>query len=210
MNILKTYNDAAKAERLIVLDLETTGLFVADGHRMIEVAAVEIINGRVTGVEFYALVNPGRSIPKEVSEIHHITDDKVCDQPAFAAVADQLRRFIGDDQVVITCRTKGNYTLDIAFLNMEFEKAGQPIIPESQWLNVRRWSEEMFGNGKARLDDLLERYNVSADERIEKGHGAILDARLLSEVYGPLLKDYLSFKSSAATEPQNQQKPPSA
>lgn len=210
MSILKTYNDTSKPHRLIVLDIETTGLFTADGHRLVEVGALEMVNGQTTGLEFYALVNPERAIPDEVSKIHGITDAKVAGQPVFAAVADQLRQFIGDDTVVITCRTKDGYTLDIAFLNMEFSKAGVDIVPESQWQNVRRWSEEMFGNDNATLDRVLDHYGISRAERDEKGHGAILDARLLSDVYPSLLKDYIKFLADGVKpEFTPQPKPPS-
>lgn len=198
MNIVNRFNKIGHAKREIVLDIETTGLFTHEGHRMVEVAAVEMVNGRPTGREFYTLINPARDIPAEVSKIHGITNEKVAGKPLFAEVAAELRQFIADAPVVITCRTKDEYTLDKAFLNKELAEAGQRAIPESQWLNVRRWSEVMFGEKAATLDKVLDRYEVSRKERDEKGHSAILDARLLSEVYPRLLKDYMSFSSNPA------------
>jgi len=189
--MLKRFNKAG-GPREIVLDVETTGLFTAEGHRIVEVAAVEVAGHRATGREFYSLVNPERDIPEDVVKVHGIDDAKVADKPAFKEIAAELRRFIGDSTVVITCRTKDDYTLDIAFLNMEFERAGQPPVPESQWVNVRRWSENMFGEKSATLDKVLDRYGISRKERDDNGHSAILDARLLSEVYPRLLKDYMS------------------
>jgi DNA polymerase-3 subunit epsilon len=188
----KNFNSHAGAGREIVLDIETTGLFTADGHRVIEVGAVEMINGVATGIEFYALVNPARDIPAEVSRIHGITDERVKDQPGFETIARQLRDFIGDATIVITCRTKEDgYTLDRAFIDMEFARAGVDTVPEDQWLNVRRWSEQMFGPANATLDKVLDRYKISRVVRDENGHGAILDARLLSEVYPLLRQDFL-------------------
>lgn len=196
MGISGQFNKAGHGVREVVLDIETTGLFTHEGHRMVEIAAVEMDGGRPTGREFYALVNPGRDIPPEVSKIHGITNERVADKPPFDKIAAQLRRFIGDSPVVITCRTKDGYTLDKAFLNKELAEAGVSPVPEEQWLNVRRWTEAMFGEKSATLDKVLDRYEISRKERDDKGHSAILDARLLSEVYPRLLKDYISFSSA--------------
>ncbi|MDY0009734.1 MAG: exonuclease domain-containing protein [Bdellovibrionales bacterium] len=197
MPLTSLFNKGGNRPREIVLDVETTGLFTHEGHRLVEIAAVEMVGGRVTGREFYALVNPQRDIPEDVSKIHGITNEKVKDKPPFAAVAAQLRRFIGDSPVVITCRTHEGYTLDMAFLNKELTEAGQRAVPEKQWLNVRRWSETMFGDKGASLDKVLDRYDVSRKERDEKGHSAILDARLLSEIYPRLVRDYMKFTAGA-------------
>jgi len=95
--------------------------------------------------------------------------------------------------LIITCRTKDDFTLDIAVLNMEMAKAGQTEIPADQWLNVRRWSEEMFGNDGAKLDAVLDRYKVSRAQREKEGHGALLDAQLLAAIYPKLKSDYEAF-----------------
>ena len=76
---------------------------------------------------------------------------------------------------------------------MEMEKAGEPAIPDSQFVNVRRWSEAMFGDKHATLDWVLDHYRVNHKERDRKGHGALLDARLLSDVYPKLCRDHLKF-----------------
>lgn len=197
MSIARGFNKSGQRPREIVLDVETTGLFTHEGHRLVEIAAVEMEGHRPTGREFYALINPQRDIPAEVSKIHGITNERVADKPPFADVAAELRQFIGDAPVVITCRTKDGYTLDMAFLNKELAEAGQRPVPEGQWLNVRRWSEMMFGEKSATLDKVLDRYEISRKERDDNGHSAILDARLLSEAYPRLLKDYMSFQASA-------------
>jgi DNA polymerase III epsilon subunit-like protein len=128
-----------------------------------------------------------------VINIHHITNEMAQKQPIFAAYAKELRDFIGDSQLVITCRTHNDVTLDIAVLNMEMEKAGQAEIPADQWLNVRRWAEEMFGDREARLDAVLDRYGISRAQRDAEGHGALLDAQMLAAVYPKLLADYTKF-----------------
>ncbi|MDE1153806.1 MAG: exonuclease domain-containing protein [Micavibrio sp.] len=206
MSILKSFNKA-EGPRELVLDTETTGLFVADGHRVVEVALVEMINRKPTGREYHVLINPDRDIPAEVVKIHGISNEKVADKPKFPELAKELREFIGDDQVIITCRTTGDYTLDIAMLNFEMLKAGQPIVPETQWTNVRRWSEAMFGEKQATLDKVLDRYSISRKERDDNGHGALLDARLLAEAFPKLVKDYATFTgdvaASAPAKPSN-------
>lgn len=180
--------------RKIALDIETTGLYTKDGHRITEVTALELKDGKPTGKEFSVMVNPERDIPAIITEICGITNEDVADKPFFASVAKELREFIGESPIIITCRTdKDGYTLDIAFLNMEMEKAGLPPFKAEQWVNVRRWSEMMFGNENATLDKVLDHYQVSRVERDQDGHGATLDARLLAEVYPRLLSDYTRF-----------------
>ncbi len=207
MSILKIYNKRGHGRREIILDIETTGLFTKDGNRILEVAAIEVRGHKLTGREFHAVINPERDIPAEVTKIHGITNEKVKGKPVFADIAKQLREFIGDDPVVITCRTKDEYTLDIAFMNMELARAGFGEIPQEQWVNVRRWSELMFGDKAATLDKVLDKYDVSRKERDENGHSAILDARLLAEVYPRLQRDYTSFKQGKAPAASKTNKP---
>jgi len=193
MSILKLFKKHTQGKRELVMDTEATGLLVSEGHRTLEVAMVEMINGKATGKELHILINPDRHIPEEVVKIHHIDDEKVKDAPKFKDVAQQIRDFIGDDQVIITCRTENGYTLDIDMMNNEFKLAGVREVPVPQWTNVRRWSEEMWGHDKARLDKVLDRYGVSRKERDDNGHGALLDSRLLAAVYPQLQQDYEKF-----------------
>lgn len=195
--------------REIVLDIETTGLFAHEGHRLIDIAAVELIDGKPTGKVFQTLVNPERDIPAETTKIHGIANEDVKDKPVFAAIAKELHQFVGDAPIVITCRTEANgYVLDRNFLDMEMEKAGMPKFREEQWINVRRWSEAMFGDGNARLNDVLDRYGITHEGRdAHKGHGALPDAQLLAEVYPHLKKDYFSFVQRQAAPKAFQPKP---
>lgn len=196
MSILKIFDKKSQGPRELVLDVESTGLFVADGHRIVEVAIVEMVGKKPTGRELHVYINPDRHIPEEVVKIHGIDDGKVKDAPKFAAIAKQIRDFIGDDQVIITCRTTNDYTLDINMMNMEFQKAGVKEVPEQQWTNVRRWSEQMFGDKAATLDKVLDRYGVSRKERDDNGHGALLDARLLGAIYPSLSTDWDKHKAA--------------
>ncbi|MCE9507132.1 MAG: DNA polymerase III subunit epsilon [Alphaproteobacteria bacterium] len=196
--------------RKIILDIETTGLFTADGHRILEVTAIEMIDSDLTGLECHVLVNPERDIPAEVSKIHGITNEKVADKPFFAAIAQELREFIGDSQIIITCRTEADgYVLDKAFLNMEMERAGFPPFKDEQWVNVRLWSEAMFGNANAKLDKVLDYYQIDRSERDANGHGSTLDARLLAKVYPKLLEDYMKFiEGQGLSKPNPKTAPP--
>ncbi len=189
--------------REVVLDTEATGLLTAEGHRLVSVTAVEMVDRKLTGREFEVIINPGRDIPAETTKIHGITDEMVKDKPLFAAIAKDLKKFIGDDPIIITCRTVDGLTLDVDFLDMEMKKAGLAPFKPEQWVNVRRWSEAMFGSDNARLDKVLDRYKIDRSERDKEGHSATLDARLLAAAYPLLLADYTKFK-----KPQQANKPP--
>lgn len=183
--------------REVVLDTESTGLLTADGHRLVEVTAVEMIDRKLTGREFHVILNPERDIPEETAKIHGITNAMVQDKPVFAAIAKDLKAFIGDDQIIITCRTyPDSGTLDINFLDMEMIRAGETPFKPEQWTNVRRWGEAMFGPDDATLDKMLDHYKIDRSERDKNGHSATLDSRLLAVIYPRLLADYAAFKAA--------------
>ncbi len=198
MTVCNSFNKTVHGTRQIVLDTELTGL---ENPRLVSIGLLEMINGNLTGRHMHKIVNPEMTMSDEVIAIHHITNEFAQQQPVFAAYAKEVRDFIGDSQIIITCRTMNNITLDISVVNTEMEKVGQHEIPEEQWLNVRRWSEEMFGNNGARLDAVLDRYGISRAQRELEGHGALLDAQLLAAVYPKLRDDYATFtkKSSQNT-----------
>jgi DNA polymerase-3 subunit epsilon len=187
--------------REIVLDTEATGFLTAEGHRLVSVTAVEMIDRKLTGREFEVIINPERDIPAETVKIHGITNQAVADKPVFAAIAKSLKEFVGDAPIIITCRTVDGVTLDIDFLDMEMKKAGLAPFKAEQWVNVRRWSEAMFGHDNARLDQVLDHYKIDRSARDKNGHSATLDARLLAAVYPLLLADYEKFKSALKTKP---------
>ncbi len=178
--------------RIIVLDLETTGLRDDEGHRITEIGLIEMIDGVPTGKTYHSHFNPGRPVPEFITNLTGLTDEFLADKPDFASKAKDIRKFIGDTPVLITCRTVEGYTLDIAFLNAALKRAGFGEVPEKQWINVRRWGEAMFGHDQASLDKMLDRYEIDRTERDENGHGALLDAGLLAKLYPQLYKDYVA------------------
>jgi len=203
--------------REIVLDTETTGLYVHEGHRVTEVAAIELIDGTPSGKSFHSYLNPERDVPEKVLNgsgewVKHpsgLTNELLSDKPLFAAIARELKDFIGNSSIVITCRTNPDgYTLDVAFLNMEMENAGLPPFRDDQWINVRRWSEIMFGDSRASLDTVLDHYKVDRSERDRHGHGALLDAQLLAEAYPKLLNDYMRFAKKKVPNLNSKISPP--
>lgn len=180
--------------RDIVLDQEMTGLPLSDGHRVVEIAAIERMDGVPTGRVFHAYINPERPSSPEALNCHGLTDEFLAAQPVFAVIAPALRAFIGDSRVIITCRTDAHGTPDIEFLDFELLRAGCAALDESQWLNVRRWSEAMFGHEGAKLNAILDRYGVDHGARGGvSGHGALIDARLLAAALPFLEKDYDDF-----------------
>lgn len=198
MSLINIYNRGAQGPREIILDIVTTGGTVQDGHRIVEIAAIEAKGRRVTGVEFHAVVNPERDIPQDVVKAQGITGDEARKGPLFSEIGKQLRAFIGDSQVIIVSRNKDGVVQEIAFLNSEFEKAGVPPVHETQCVNIRRWSEAMFGDKNATLEKMLDRYGISRKDREGKTQGALSDARLLSEAYPKIFRDYIAFSEKRA------------
>ena len=180
--------------RQIIFDLESTGLFIDKGDRMTEIGMVELIDGKPTGKTYHSYINPERDVPEFITKLTGLTEAFLSDKPTFDKIAKAVREFIGDAQIIITCRVKEGYTLDIAMLNHELAKSGESKVPLEQWLNVRMWGEAMFGYDEAKLDKMLDRYKIDRSERDNKGHGALLDAELLAKVYPKLLADYQAFK----------------
>lgn len=197
--------------REIVLDIESTGFRTDEGHRMVEIGMVELKDGKATGKTFHAYFNPDRDMPKEAFDVHGLSSDFLSKQPIFAESAEDIRNFIGDSAIIITCWDMDGYVLDVEFLKDELERVGVKPPKAEQWINVRKWSEEMYGHKKASLNLILDRFKVDRTERDDKGHGALLDAQLLAEVY-PKLKpawfEYIQKKPvSFLPKPNSNKKP---
>lgn len=192
--------------REVILDIETTGLFVDEGERIVSVGLVELVDGRPSGRTYYQCVNPGRDSHPAALATHRLTTEYLAGFPPFAAVAQDIRDFIGDAPIVITCRTHqrngAEYTLDQNFITAEMTAAGVTPPPASQWVNVRRLGEQMFGTDNARLDAMLDRYGIDRAARDAQGHGALLDAQLLAEVYPRLKADYAAFTAKKPASPR--------
>ncbi len=176
--------------RELILDIESTGFYTNEGHRMTEIGIVEMIDGELTGKSFHAYLNPEREVPEEIVKITGLTDKFLSDKPLFSEIAQELKDFIGDDIIIITCWDMDGYVLDTAMLNMELKKTGLDETSKHQWCNIRKWSEELYGHEEARLDNVLKRFNIDKTEREEKGHGALLDAQLLAKVYPKIKQAY--------------------
>lgn len=162
--------------REIVLDTETTGFDPKTGDRLIEVGCIEIEDLLPTGRTFHRLINPERSIPAGAIAVHGITDDKVRDAPKFAAVADDFLTFIGDAPLIAH-----NANFDRNFIDFELGLARRVIPPADRWIDTLQLAQKRFPGMANSLDALCKRFKISLVERTL--HGALIDARLLAEVY---------------------------
>lgn len=169
--------------RLVALDTETTGLnFKGDickGHRIIEIACIEIVDGRVTGRQFHHLINPGMPICKNASKIHGITDDEVKDKPTFKRIVKKLLDFIGSSTIIIH-----NAPFDIAFLDQEFNLLSKKDRPNRifNYIDTLPMTRNRFPGEDNTLDALARRFGLLTDGK-QRVHGALTDAKLLAEIY---------------------------
>ena len=162
--------------REICLDTETTGLKPEEGHRIIEIGAVELIDKVPTGKEYHVYINPEREVPQEAVNIHGITNEFLADKPLFADIAEDFLAFIGDATLVIH-----NAEFDRRFINAEFERLGIAPIERSRCVDTLQMARAAFPGAPASLDALCKRFGIDNSHR--ELHGALLDAQLLAEVY---------------------------
>lgn len=188
--------DSLEAEmvmREIVLDTETTGLNPADGHRLLEIGAVEIVSQCATGKVFHTLINPERDVPEDAARVHGHTADILKDKPLFASVVDEFIAFIGDARLVIH-----NAEFDLGFLNAELERAGRQLIGVERVVDTLALARRKHPGQPNSLDALCDRYRIDRSRRVK--HGALLDAEILVDVYLELTggrQRSLSFESDA-------------
>jgi DNA polymerase-3 subunit epsilon len=166
--------------REIVLDTETTGLDPAAGHRIVEVAGVELVNSVPTGETFQRYVNPEREMPEEAFAIHGLSDGFLSDKPRFTAVVEDFLAFVGDATLVIH-----NAEFDMRFLNAELARCNLPPLGAERATCTLQLARRRFPGAQASLDALCKRFNVDNSHRTK--HGALLDAELLAEVYLELI-----------------------
>jgi len=166
--------------REIVLDTETTGLDPLEGHRLVEIGCVELINRIPTGQTFHSYFNPQRAMPAEAFAVHGLGDDFLKDKMFFAEMADDLLAFLGDAPLVIH-----NAAFDLAFLNAELERSGRAPLGRERLIDTLLIARRKNPGGPNRLDDLCSRYAIDNSRRTK--HGALLDAELLAEVYVELI-----------------------
>ena len=163
--------------REVVIDTETTGLYPNDGHRIVEIGAVEIERQQRTGKAFQRYVNPQRPVPADASRVHGLTDDFLSDKEIFEDVVDAFLEFIGESRLIIH-----NAEFDMGFINHELVLAGRPRIPDDRAFDTLQFARsELPAAGGYSLDALCRYFNIDRSERVK--HGALLDAELLAEVY---------------------------
>lgn len=164
--------------RQVVLDTETTGLAADQGHRIIEIGCLEIVNRRLTGRNLHLYLNPEREVDEAATEVHGMTWDDLRDKPRFAEVATRVMDFVADAEVLIH-----NAAFDVSFLDAELVRAGLPAFRTgcASVLDTLTMARELHPGKRNSLDALCDRYGVSNAHR--SLHGALLDAELLAEVY---------------------------
>lgn len=165
--------------REIVLDTETTGLDPAAGHRIIEIACIELLHYVPTGRDFHRYVNPGRDIPPDAHDVHGLTEEFLVGHPPFEAIVDDLLAFIGSDRLVIH-----NAEFDIAFLNAELARIGRPTLVPSH-IDTLTMARQRFPGAPVSLDALCRRFEIDLSDRVN--HGARIDCGLLAAVYLELI-----------------------
>jgi DNA polymerase-3 subunit epsilon len=164
--------------RQIVLDTETTGLEPKDGHRIVEIGAIELVGRRLTERRLHRYLNPERDSDERALAVHGLTREFLSDKPLFAEILDELVEFVRDAEVIIH-----NAPFDVSFLDEEFSRLGRPVFAEhcAQVTDSLRLARELHPGKRNSLDALCERYGISNRHRTL--HGALLDAGLLGEVY---------------------------
>lgn len=166
--------------RSVVLDTETTGMPVGDGHRIIEIGCVELLGRKLTGRHYHVYLQPDREVDEGAVAVHGITDDFLADKPRFKDVADEFFAFIEGAQLIIH-----NAAFDIGFINNEFALLGQreraDISEHCSVLDTLLMARERHPGQRNSLDALCKRYGVDNSGR--DLHGALLDAEILADVY---------------------------
>ncbi len=164
--------------RQIVLDTETTGLSAEDGHRIIEIGCIEILNRRLTGRSLHLYLDPEREIDEGALAVHGLTRERLRGEPRFVEVVDRVLEFVEGAQLLIH-----NAPFDLAFLDAELARLGRPPFRSfvADVVDTLSMARELHPGRRNALDALCERYGVSNAHR--KLHGALLDAELLADVY---------------------------
>jgi len=165
--------------RQIVLDTETTGLEPKQGHRIIEIGCVEIINRRLTGNNFHYYLNPQRDIDEGAVEVHGLTTEFLSDKPLYEDIAESFFEYAKGAEVIIH-----NAAFDVGFINHEYRLMGSEHSDMASWCNVTdtlHMARNMFPGQRNSLDALCKRFEINNSHR--KLHGALLDAEILADVY---------------------------
>ena len=189
--------------RQIILDTETTGIDPKEGHRLIEIGAVEMVNRRFTGNTYHQYINPQREIEVEAVEVHGITNERVANEPLFAEIADDFWAFIAGAELVIH-----NAAFDVGFIDHELTMLNAqrgvptlgPVSEHCRVLDTLKLARDLHPGQRNSLDALCKRYEIDNGHRVL--HGALLDAEILAEVYLAMTggQTALSLDASSAAE----------
>ena len=166
--------------RTLVFDTETTGLEPKQGHRIIEVGCVEVINRRLTGNNFHYYLNPQREIDEGAVEVHGLTTDFLSDKPLYEDIADELYEYLKGAEVIIH-----NAAFDLSFLNGELGAIKKELIDKNLVIDSLSIARNKFPGTSNSLDSLCKKFNIDLSKRTK--HNALLDCELLREVYINLL-----------------------
>ena len=165
--------------REIVLDTETTGLDPAQGHRIVEIGAVELLNAIPTGHTFHVYLHPERDMPEEAFRVHGISLEFLTGKPLFAEIGAAFMDFLGGAKLVAH-----NAEFDMRFINAELARIGAALIGADRIVDTLALARRKFPGASNSLDALCARFGVDASRRSK--HGALLDAEILAEVYAEL------------------------
>ena len=166
--------------REIIFDTETTGLDPAEGHRLVEIGCIELVNHLPTGNTFQTYLNPMRDVPPEASRIHGLTTEFLKNHPLFTEKVGDFIDFIGESTLVIH-----NAEFDMKFINAELKSAGFKLLSMSRVIDTLPMARQKFPGQPASLDALCRRFKI--DDSARTLHGALVDCELLSEVYLELI-----------------------
>jgi DNA polymerase III subunit epsilon len=181
--------------REIILDTETTGLSPRDGHRIVEIGAIELINHMPTDKTFHVYLDPQRDMPKEAEAVHGLSSAFLKGKPLFGDKADEFLSFIADSTLIIH-----NAAFDMGFINAELKACGKPPIAMSQVVDSLAIARQKFPMASNTLDALCKRFGIDLSRRTK--HGALLDSELLADVYLELIGGRQTTFGLASSAPQ--------
>jgi len=184
--------------RQIILDTETTGLSPKNGDRIVEIGCIELLNRRLTGNSLHFYINPERDIPEEAARIHGLRAEFLSDKPLFKDLAEEIIRFTKDAEVIIH-----NAAFDLGFLDMEFKRLGLDSFSSiiGGVVDTLTDAQKMYPGKRNRLDDLCNRFGIKNDHRTL--HGALLDAKLLAEVYLSMTRGQNDLMMDSSSDAMN-------
>jgi DNA polymerase-3 subunit epsilon len=189
--------------REIILDIETTGLEHKEGHRVIEIGCIEL-NSKEVGASYHQYINPSKTLTEDNIKIHGITNEYLIDKPLFDEIVDDFLAFIEDSSIIAH-----NASFDIGFLNFELEKLSKPKIAKKRVIDTIQIARQRFPGQQVSLDALIKKLKINTLINRDQ-HGALKDAKLLTDVYlelqginqiGLELSEKKSEKITLASEP---------